>query len=106
MTPTESGQVALELERMRGILETGFARVDGSLALLVQRSDQTDRALIQHGDDLKSLEKRVDALEADGKAAATHGPRLAAVEKVAWTAIGVGLLAVPAGGWLVSILVK
>ncbi|MEW5625774.1 hypothetical protein AB1388_04230 [Streptomyces hydrogenans] len=62
---------------MRGVLETGFARVDGSLALLVQRSDQTDRALIQHGGDLKSLEKRVDALEADSKAAATHGPRLA-----------------------------
>ncbi|EPH40328.1 hypothetical protein STRAU_6591 [Streptomyces aurantiacus JA 4570] len=34
----------------------GFARVDGSLALLVQRGEQTDRAL----DD---LDTRVEALE-------------------------------------------
>lgn len=106
MTPAESTQVALELERMRGILETGFARVDGSLALLVQRSDQTDRALLEHGNELKGLEKRVDSLEADAKAAATHGPRLSAVEKVAWTAVGVGVVAAPAAGWLISVLVK
>ncbi|RSS51360.1 hypothetical protein [Streptomyces sp. WAC01280] len=56
MTPTESGQVALELERMRGTMEAGFARVDGSLALLVQRSDQTDKQLADH-------EARLDALE-------------------------------------------
>ena len=56
MTPTESGQVALELERLRGSLDAGFARVDGSLALLVQRSDQTDKQLADH-------EARLDALE-------------------------------------------
>ncbi|MFB7589389.1 hypothetical protein [Streptomyces sp. NPDC056169] len=56
MTPTESGQVALELERLRGTLDAGFARVDGSLALLVQRSDQTDKQLADH-------EARLDALE-------------------------------------------
>ena len=56
MTPTESGQVALELERVRGTLDAGFARVDGSLALLVQRSDQTDKQLSDH-------EARLDALE-------------------------------------------
>ncbi|MEV3992038.1 hypothetical protein AB0J57_24305 [Streptomyces sp. NPDC049837] len=48
--------VALELERLRGTLEAGFARVDGSLALLVQRSDQTDKQLADH-------ETRLDALE-------------------------------------------
>lgn len=32
--------VAVELERLRGTMEAGFARVDGSLALLVQRSDR------------------------------------------------------------------
>ncbi|MEU6348866.1 hypothetical protein ABZ896_06020 [Streptomyces sp. NPDC047072] len=48
--------VALELERLRGSLEAGFARVDGSLALLVQRSDQTDKQLADH-------ERRLDALE-------------------------------------------
>ncbi|MFG2721583.1 hypothetical protein ACGFW5_25325 [Streptomyces sp. NPDC048416] len=48
--------VAVELERLRGTLEAGFARVDGALALLVQRSDQTDRQLADH-------EARLDALE-------------------------------------------
>jgi hypothetical protein len=58
MTPPEQQQhdVALELERLRGTVEAGFARVDGSLALLVQRSDQTDKQLADH-------EQRLDALE-------------------------------------------
>jgi hypothetical protein len=37
-------------------MEVGFARIDGQLALLVQRSDQTDKAL-------EELEERVSALE-------------------------------------------
>ncbi|MGW5673927.1 hypothetical protein ACWEV4_02345 [Streptomyces sp. NPDC003860] len=41
---------------MRGTLEAGFARVDGALALLVQRSDQTDKQLAD-------METRLDALE-------------------------------------------
>ncbi|MBT2439021.1 hypothetical protein J7E93_02570 [Streptomyces sp. ISL-36] len=57
MTPIESGQVALELERLRGTVETGFARNDGSLALLVQRSDQTDKQLADHETRLDTLEK-------------------------------------------------
>ncbi|MEV7282884.1 hypothetical protein [Streptomyces sp. NPDC093111] len=56
MTPTESTHVAVELEKLRGSLEAGFARVDGSLALLVQRNDQTDKQLADH-------EQRLDALE-------------------------------------------
>ncbi|MGK5640159.1 hypothetical protein ACSNOK_17870 [Streptomyces sp. URMC 126] len=48
--------VALELERLRGTMEAGFARVDGALALVVQRNDQTDRLLADH-------EARLDALE-------------------------------------------
>ncbi|MEU5915909.1 hypothetical protein ACWEPZ_26070 [Streptomyces sp. NPDC004288] len=54
--PNDPVAVAIELERLRGTLEAGFARVDGSLALLVQRSDQTDRQLADH-------EARLDALE-------------------------------------------
>ncbi|MFF4168589.1 hypothetical protein [Streptomyces sp. NPDC001744] len=49
--------VALELERLRGTLEAGFARVDGSLALLVQRHDQTDKQLADHELRLDSLER-------------------------------------------------
>jgi len=56
VTPPESRDVALELERLRGTVEAGFARVDGSLALLVQRGDQTDKKLDEH-------EKRLDAIE-------------------------------------------
>ncbi|CAL9302666.1 MULTISPECIES: hypothetical protein [unclassified Streptomyces] len=54
--PSDPVTVAVELERMRGTLEAGFARVDGSLALLVQRSDQTDKQLAD-------MESRIDALE-------------------------------------------
>lgn len=54
--PHDPAAVALELERLRGTVEVGFARVDGSLALLVQRSDQSDRQLADH-------ESRIDTLE-------------------------------------------
>ena len=55
-SPSDPAAVALELERLRGAVEVGFARVDGSLALLVQRSDQVDKQLGDH-------EQRLDALE-------------------------------------------
>ncbi|WP_373466368.1 hypothetical protein [Streptomyces phaeochromogenes] len=35
----------------------GFARVDGALALLVQRGDQTDRQLADHDQRLGNLER-------------------------------------------------
>ncbi|BAU83352.1 hypothetical protein SLA_2425 [Streptomyces laurentii] len=57
MTPAESTQVVLELERLRGTMEAGFARVDGALALLVQRSDQTDKQLADHDARLDALER-------------------------------------------------
>ncbi|BDM67532.1 hypothetical protein HEK616_10190 [Streptomyces nigrescens] len=50
------GQVALALAELRAALEVGLARIDGQLALLVQRSDQTDKAV-------EELEERVSALE-------------------------------------------
>ncbi|MFI1830668.1 hypothetical protein ACH41E_30155 [Streptomyces sp. NPDC020412] len=57
MTPEQTTQVAVELERLRGTIDAGFARVDGSLALLVQRSDQTDQRLADHESRLDALEK-------------------------------------------------
>ncbi|MFF7469370.1 hypothetical protein [Streptomyces sp. NPDC008092] len=77
--PNDPITVALELERLRGTLEAGFARVDGSLALLVQRSDQTDRQLADH-------EKRLDALERTRWPLASVGA-LAAVAAVVVTAL-------------------
>lgn len=50
------GEVALALAELRKALDVGFARIDGQLALLVQRSDQADKAL-------EELEARVNALE-------------------------------------------
>ncbi|KKZ72325.1 hypothetical protein VO63_18990 [Streptomyces showdoensis] len=38
-------------------MEAGFARVDGALALLVQRGDQTDKQLADHEARLDSLER-------------------------------------------------
>ncbi|MFD8726121.1 hypothetical protein ACFV2H_51515 [Streptomyces sp. NPDC059629] len=48
--------VILELAELRRALEVGLARIDGQLALLVQRSDQIDKAL-------EELDGRVTALE-------------------------------------------
>lgn len=50
------GEVALALAELRSALEVGLARIDGQLALLVQRSDQTDKAV-------EDLEERVASLE-------------------------------------------
>ncbi|MFS0695138.1 hypothetical protein [Streptomyces nitrosporeus] len=55
-TPSDPAAVAVELEKLRGTMETGFATVTGSLNLLAQRTDQTDRRIDDH-------ETRLDALE-------------------------------------------
>lgn len=49
--------VAAELAGMRGAMDTGFAKIQGQLALLVQSGDRHDR-------DLTDLDRRVEALEA------------------------------------------
>jgi hypothetical protein len=54
--PVPEGEVALALAELRSALEVGLARIDGQLALLVQRSDQADKAL-------QDLEARVTTLE-------------------------------------------
>ncbi|WP_344963575.1 hypothetical protein [Streptomyces thioluteus] len=46
----------LALAELRNALEAGLARIDGQLALLVQRNDQTDKAV-------EDLDRRVAALE-------------------------------------------
>ncbi|MFH8345002.1 hypothetical protein [Streptomyces sp. NPDC018045] len=57
MTEPASTGVALELERLRGTVEAGFARLDGALALLVQRSDQTDQRIADLEQRLASVER-------------------------------------------------
>ncbi|MCX5559981.1 hypothetical protein [Streptomyces sp. NBC_00038] len=80
MTPPEQRDVALELERLRGTVEAGFARVDGSLALLVQRSDQTDKQLADHEQRLDSLERSRWPLASVGVLAALATAGIAVVE--------------------------
>ncbi|ELP64148.1 hypothetical protein PV735_05215 [Streptomyces turgidiscabies] len=48
--------IALELAELRRTMEVGFTEQRGQLALLVQRGDQTDKALEDH-------ERRLDAIE-------------------------------------------
>ncbi|WTW95379.1 hypothetical protein OG216_19245 [Streptomycetaceae bacterium NBC_01309] len=62
-TPPPDHSTALELERLRGELSTGLAEIKGSLALLVQRSDQLDRTLAAHEQTLEMYDGRLDALE-------------------------------------------
>ncbi|WP_374195651.1 hypothetical protein [Streptomyces sp. MBT53] len=57
MPPPPDQSVAVELEKLRGTMAEGFARVDGSLALLVQRGDQTDRQITDHDQRLDALER-------------------------------------------------
>lgn len=56
MTPQESTQVAVELERLRGTVETGFATLNGRLDTTLQRTGQVEK-------DVGELETRVAALE-------------------------------------------
>lgn len=74
------GEVALALAELRSALEVGLARIDGQLALLVQRSDQTDKAL-------EDLEARVTLLE-KGRWPLPTIAVLASITAVALTAFG------------------
>lgn len=74
------GEVALALAELRSALEVGLARIDGQLALLVQRSDQADKAL-------EDLEARVASLERSRWPLPTIAV-LASVTAVAVTAFG------------------
>ena len=57
MTTTETEEVVLELERLRRSVDVGFATTRGDLALLLQRIDQTDKAIDEHGTRIEALER-------------------------------------------------
>lgn len=80
---SDPAAVALELERLRGTVEAGFARVDGALALLVQRSDQTDRQLADHESRLDSLERARWPLASIGALAAVAAVVVTALDLMA-----------------------
>lgn len=55
--PTDTTAIAVALAELRGTMAEGFATVNGSLALLAQRGDQTDKAIADHEQRLDSLER-------------------------------------------------
>lgn len=83
MTVPEAS-VAVELERLRGTVATGFAEVKGSLNVLVERSDRNERDLQQLRQD---TEKDVTELRAD----------IEALKKNRWPLPTIGVLAGVAG---------
>ncbi|MEU9400528.1 hypothetical protein [Streptomyces sp. NPDC048242] len=66
MTVPEAS-VAVELERLRGTVATGFAEVKGSLAVLVERSERNEKdlALLRQDTDrdISDLRAEVEALK-------------------------------------------
>lgn len=89
---------ALELEKLRSTLGVGFAEIKGSLALLVQRSDQTDRALGDHRDQLTDHDKRIGELEQARASGEDHDQRISALERRVWSASGTAALLGTAAG--------
>ena len=92
MTVPEAS-VAVELERLRGTVATGFAEVKGSLSVLVERSARNERDLQQLREDTG---KDVDELRAD----------IESLKKSRWPLPAVGALAGVAGAatGLISLL--
>ncbi|MFC3347801.1 hypothetical protein ACFOOM_10250 [Streptomyces echinoruber] len=83
--PSDPAAVALELERIRRTIEVGFTRTDGALALLVQRHDQTDRALKDHAQRLDGHDSRLDTLErGETERQKRDTARLADLERSRW----------------------
>ncbi|MGR6997612.1 hypothetical protein ACU686_05135 [Yinghuangia aomiensis] len=75
--------IALELAELRRSVDVGFARVDGQLALFLQRADQTDQKLTDH-------EQRLDALERSRWPVASIGvlTGIAGIAVAVWQAVG------------------
>lgn len=80
---SDPASVAVELERLRGTVEAGFARVDGALALLMQRGDQTDRQLANHESRLDSLERARWPLASIGALAAVAAVAVTVLDLIA-----------------------
>ncbi|WND36910.1 hypothetical protein RI578_22650 [Streptomyces sp. BB1-1-1] len=84
-SPHEPAAVAIELERLRRTIEVGFTRTDGALALLVQRHDQSDEQIKEHGRRLDEHDARLDTLErGDTDRQKRARDRLDALERRQW----------------------
>ncbi|MEU1778090.1 MULTISPECIES: hypothetical protein [Streptomyces] len=57
MTMPDQATVAVELERLRGSVDTGFARLEGRLDVLLQRTDTVEADIVALGQRVTALEK-------------------------------------------------
>lgn len=81
-SPSDPAATAVELERIRRSIDVGFTRTDGTLALLVQRHDATDRHLGAHDAQLEQHDARLDVIErAETERQKRDAARLDAVER-------------------------
>ncbi|WP_326797437.1 hypothetical protein OG946_20120 [Streptomyces sp. NBC_01808] len=97
-SPSDPAAVALELERLRRSVEVGFARADGSLALLVQRSDATERQLAELAGRLDTVDSRLDTVErGETERQKRDTARLDAVERRMWPLPSVAALVAACG---------
>lgn len=96
----DSTSTALGLERLRGELREGLARIEGALQLLVLRSEQSEKTSAEHADKLERHERRIDTLEAAAQVAANTNvdERLRQIEKKVCTICGVSAFVVAVAG--------
>lgn len=55
--------VELQLSELRRTLEVGLTKVEGQLALLLHRTDQSEQRLKQHEERMDGLHSRIDRVE-------------------------------------------
>jgi hypothetical protein len=57
VTPPEQAVVAVELERLRGAVDTGFATLNGRLDVALQRTATTESDIIELRADVEALKR-------------------------------------------------
>jgi hypothetical protein len=55
--------VQLGILNLQNSVDVGFARVEGQLALVIQRADQTDKLLTEHAEQIAAIDTRLDVVE-------------------------------------------
>lgn len=110
----------LELERLRGAVDTGFATLNGRLDTALQRQSQAEAdidALEQrHERDIEQLEAKHEAdvanlrqhVDAEDKATRAEVAQvrvdLSTVQRQVWMGLGGVLVIAAVGGWLLQVL--
>lgn len=85
-TTGDPASVAVALAELKGTMETGFATINGSLQLLAQRGDQSDRRL-------EAVEARLDIIErGETEQQKRTAGRLDALEAGRWPVRTIGAL--------------